>query len=48
LLIDEMKRLATTTNTYDLVIEGESYRQRLKPKLSKSTPAGQNKRSSTH
>ncbi len=37
-----------TSNTYDLVIEGESYRQRLKPKLSRSTVAGQNKRSSTH
>ncbi len=27
-----------TSNTYDLVIEGESYRQRLKPKLSKRAP----------
>lgn len=36
-----------TSNAYDLVIEGESYRRRLKPKLRKPS-AGQKQRSSTH
>jgi DNA replication protein DnaC len=37
-----------TSNTYDLVIEGESYRRRLKPKLEPKPSSGQKRRSSTH
>jgi DNA replication protein DnaC len=37
-----------TSNTYDLVIEGESYRRRLKPTLCKKSPTRQTKSSSTH
>ena len=33
-----------TNNAYDLVIEGESYRPRLKPKLKKVGKAGQDAR----
>jgi len=37
-----------TSNTYDLIVEGESYRRRLKPKHSKTPSAGQKQRTKTN